>query len=64
MIDAVRVLPKSPALLVQLEDDEIWDKLDGMSCAEVRHKNLHRTDVMHSGKVYSKLKLIVIIKIF
>jgi len=57
VVDVVSVLPKSPALLVQLEDDEIRGKLDGLSCAEVRYKNWHRTDVLHSGKEYLNVKL-------
>ena len=41
---------------------EIWGKLAGLSCAEVHYKTWKATDVEHNGKVYSKVKLMPMIK--
>ena len=57
MVEAVKVQPRSPALLVEMTDVEIRGKLEGLSMTKVRYRTWQAQDVEHKGRVFKKVKL-------
>lgn len=57
MIEAVKVLPHSPEVLVDMSDQDILIKLDNITSQDIKYRNWQKVKVNIHGKKYKQTQL-------